>query len=353
MPGRARGPRRGRELGLHRPLPRQARRSRPRSRSKAGRRLGELHLDFGAYHGEDVARRSELDGVRGHPPVQRVPRAERDRLRDRRRDRTSCWRPRRIRIPHSFRCVRRHRLQQARAGTSNSGGPEIGDLCKLESDGLRPAPAGFAAHRVQRMWSERSLRKAAGHEPCVPNVPDAGPVLHGGPGARRRSTLAITCPGSPWRRARAVRSKCGSRATLPRAAPTVSGEKARPQAPVDPDNLLVRVGARRRGRTATSCILTITRKATRARRTSTGSRNDHVDAGGASNSFWTLWANRQGPARRSSRPTARTTSSGRRRLRDEGRYDRAARASGRPTFELEDHLPRALARVEPDDPFGS
>ncbi len=170
----------------------------------------------------------------------------------------------------------------------NAGGPEIGDLCKLESDAF-VTPAGFG-YSVQRMWSDEHA--AAGHEPCVPNVPDAGPYFTAVPALDGVEVYpsyyvsgVLVAPGT----SRTIEVRLASDA--PTSGPwTVSAaEKGGPQAPVDPDNLLSFGWDKTTGQNGDVLHLTITRKATPSTAYEHGLPLTITSTlGGASNSFWTL-----------------------------------------------------------------
>jgi hypothetical protein len=170
----------------------------------------------------------------------------------------------------------------------NAGGPEIGDLCKLEVNAFI-VPAGFD-YSVQRMWSDEHA--AAGEEPCFPNVPDAGayftafPDLEGVEIYPGYYTSGVNVePGT----SRTVNVYLASDAPTGGAWTVSATEQGSPQAPPDPDHLLSFTWDKTTGQNGDVLHLTITREPT-PNTTSTHGLPLVISStlGGETNSFWTM-----------------------------------------------------------------
>jgi hypothetical protein len=175
----------------------------------------------------------------------------------------------------------------------NAGGPEIGDLCKLETNAFyEPAGLGYL---VQRMWSDQAA--SGGHEPCVPEVPGTGPYFTAFPDLEGVevypdyyvSGVAVQ-PGT----SRTIDIHLVSDAPTSGAWTVSATEQGSPQAPPDPDHLLSFAWDQTQGRNGDVVHLTITRKATPVTTYTHGlplvisSTLATSDGGSVTNSFWTI-----------------------------------------------------------------
>lgn len=170
----------------------------------------------------------------------------------------------------------------------NAGGPEIGDLCKLESNAFF-VPTGFA-YSVQRMWSD--VQAAGGHEPCAPNVAGAGPYFTAFPDLDGVEIYpdyyysgVLVEPGS----SRTIEIHLASDAPTSGPWSVSATEQGGPQAPADPDNLLSFVWDKTTGQNGDVLHLTITRKETPSTTYTHGlPLVISSTLGTTTNSFWTM-----------------------------------------------------------------
>ncbi len=175
----------------------------------------------------------------------------------------------------------------------NAGGPEIGDLCKLEATSLlEPAGLGYV---VQRMWSDQAA--LGGHEPCIPHLAGAGayftafPDLEGVEAYPGYYVSGVTVePGT----SRTIPIYLVSDAPTPGPWTVSATEQGSPQAPADPDHLLSFAWDHTTGENGDVVHLTITRAATPTTTSTHGlplvisSTLTTSDGGTETNSFWTI-----------------------------------------------------------------
>ena len=175
----------------------------------------------------------------------------------------------------------------------NAGGPEIGDLCKLETTSLITPPG--LGYVVQRMWSDQQA--SGGHEPCVPHLDGAGAYFTAFPDLEGVEAYpgyyvsgVIVEPGT----SRTVDIHLASDGPTPGPWTVSATEQGSPQAPPDPDHLLSFTWDQTSGQNGDLVHLTITRKATPTTTTTHGlplvisSTMTTSDGGTETNSYWTI-----------------------------------------------------------------